>query len=181
MRVRQPFEIGCVLVRDERWLDETFSVYAEYLEDIQAGEREVNFCDRGVQLTRGFRALKLWMSFKVFGRSGLEAAVNRGFQLAEGAEAALRRMSDWEVVTPAQMGIITFRHTPPGLSAEQIDRRNRELVNCLIADGFAMISSTELHGRTVLRLCTINPRTTDADMRETLRCLDEAARGLLLR
>jgi aromatic-L-amino-acid decarboxylase len=177
----QPYEIGCLLVREERWLDETFSVFAEYLEDIQAGEQEVNFCERGVQLTRGFSALKLWMSFKVFGRLGFEAAVNRGFQLAEGAEAALREMSDWDVVTPAQMGIITFRYTPPALSAGQIARLNRELMNCLIADGFAMISSTELHGRTVLRLCTINPRTTDADIRETLRRLDEAAKGLLLR
>jgi len=70
----QPYEIGCVLVRDERWLRETFHILPEYLIDIEGQAGEVNFCDRGIQLTRGFRALKLWMSFKVFGQAGFEAA-----------------------------------------------------------------------------------------------------------
>jgi glutamate/tyrosine decarboxylase-like PLP-dependent enzyme len=168
----QPYEIGCVLVRDERWLRETFHILPEYLADIEGQAGEVNFCDRGIQLTRSFRALKLWMSLKVFGRSEFEAALNRGFELAEAAEAALRGTPDWEVVTPAQMGMLTFRCVPHGLPEEALNRLNRGLVDAMIQDGFAMLNSTVLRGATVLRMCTINPRATEVDVRETIRRLD---------
>jgi aromatic-L-amino-acid decarboxylase len=175
----QPYEIGCVLVRKERWLKEAFHILPEYLADIEGKEGEVNFCDRGIQLTRGFRALKLWMSLQVFGRSAFQEALNRGFEMAEVAEAALRELSNWQVVTPAQMGIVTFRCIPAGLSPEKLDWLNRELVDEMIADGFAMISSTVLRGQTVLRMCTINPRTIEGDVRETIKRLDEMSKGLL--
>ncbi|TEU16247.1 MAG: aminotransferase class V-fold PLP-dependent enzyme [Anaerolineales bacterium] len=175
----QPYEIACVLVREERWLKETFHILPEYLEDIEGKEGEVNFCDHGIQLTRGFRALKLWMSLQVFGRSGFQEAVNQGFEMAEVAETAVRELSNWEVVTPAQMGIMTFRCIPKDLSPEKVNWLNRELVEEMIADGFAMISSTVLRGQTVLRMCTINPRTTEADVRETINRLDDMSKGLL--
>ena len=168
----QPYEIGCVLVRNERWLTEAFHILPEYLQDIAEKRGEVNQCDRGIQLTRGFRALKLWMSLKVFGASGFEEAIDRGFELAEVAETTVRELADWEVVTPAQMGVVTFRCAPEGRTAEELDRLNRELVEEMMADGFAMISSTVLRGQTVLRMCTINPRTTEANVRETVRRLD---------
>ena len=176
----QPYEIGCVLVREERWLKEAFHILPEYLEDIEGQEGEVNFCDRGIQLTRGFRALKLWMSLQVFGRSAFQEAVSRGFEMAEVAEAAIRELSNWEVVTPAQMGIVTLRCAPAGLSPEKLNWLNRELVEQMIADGFAMISSTVLRGRTVLRMCTINPRTAEADVRETIKRLDDISKRSLL-
>ena len=175
----QPYEIGCVLVREERWLKETFHILPEYLADIERREGEVNFCDRGIQLTRGFRALKLWMSFQVFGRAGFQEAVNRGFEMSEIAEAAVRELPNWQVVTPAQMGVVTFRCVPEGLSPEKLNRLNRELVDEMIADGFAMISSTMLRGQTVLRMCTINPRTIKADVRETIERLDNMSKRLL--
>jgi aromatic-L-amino-acid decarboxylase len=173
----QPYEIGCVLVRNERWLKEAFHILPEYLKDIAGQEEEVNFCDRGIQLTRGFRALKLWMSLQVFGAAAFEAALERGFELAEIAEAAVRALPEWEVVTPAQMGILTFRYAPPGATAEEQDRLNRQLVEAMIADQFAMLSTTVLRGRTVLRMCTINPRTTETDVRDTVRRLADMADG----
>jgi aromatic-L-amino-acid decarboxylase len=175
----QPYEIGCVLVREERWLKEAFHILPEYLADIEGKEGEVNFCDRGIQLTRGFRALKLWMSLQVFGLSGFQEALSRGFEMAEVAEAAVHGLSNWEVVTPAQMGIVTFRCILEGLSPEKLNWLNRELVDEMIADGFAMISSTVLRGQTVLRMCTINPRTTEADVRETVKRLDDMSKRVL--
>ena len=174
----QPYEIGCVLVRNERWLTEAFHILPEYLQDTAEKRDEVNLCDRGIQLTRGFRALKLWMSLKVFGRSGFQKAIHRGFELAELAEAAMRELPRWEVVTPAQMGIVTFRYVPEGMTMEKLDQLNRQLVEEMIADGFAMISSTVLRGETVLRMCTINPRTTEADIRETIERLNSAGERL---
>ena len=175
----QPYEIGGVLVRQARWLRETFHILPEYLADTEGQAGEVNYCDRGIQLTRGFRALKLWMSLKVFGAAGFRAALNRGFELAETAEAVARGLPDWEVVTPAQLGIVTFRYAPPGVAAEELERLNQALVDGMIADGFAMVSSTVLRGQTVLRLCTINPRTTADDVRETLARLDGIGRGMV--
>jgi glutamate/tyrosine decarboxylase-like PLP-dependent enzyme len=77
------------------------------------------------------------------------------------------------------MGVITFRYAPQGLSNEELDRLQTALVEALMADGFAMVSSTVLRGRTVLRLCTINPRTTEEDIRETLAGLGRMGQEII--
>jgi len=174
----QPFEIGCVLVREEQWLKDTFRILPEYLRDVHRSEEEVNFCDRGVQLTRNFRALKLWMSLKVFGLAAFREAVGWGIHLAEVAERLLRQSSSFEVVTPAQLAIVSCRYAAPGLSAEQLEEINQRLVGAMIADGYAVLTSTVLRGQTVLRLCTINPRTTEEEIAETIRRLARAGETL---
>jgi glutamate/tyrosine decarboxylase-like PLP-dependent enzyme len=166
----QPFEIGCVLVRDAAHLRDTFLILPEYLKDTHQYSAEFNFTDHGLQLTRGFRALKLWMSIKVFGMAAFRAAIERGFELAEFTEARLRKMPGWEIVTPAQMGIVCFRY------ASADDAAHLRLVQSILKDGFALITSTILQGKTVLRTCTINPRTTERDIEETLDRLDRLAR-----
>jgi glutamate/tyrosine decarboxylase-like PLP-dependent enzyme len=166
----QPYEIGCVLVRDRDHLRETFRILPEYLKDTQLHSEEFNFTDYGIQLSRNFRALKLWMSIKVFGLAAFRAAIERGFVLAEFAEACLRGMPGWEIVTPAQMGIVCFRYSALD------DDAHLKLVQTLLEDGFALITSTILRGQTVLRTCTINPRTTETDIRAALERLDGFAR-----
>jgi aromatic-L-amino-acid decarboxylase len=177
----QPYEIGCVLVRDKRWLRQAFHILPEYLAVTEGREGEVNLCDYGIQLTRGFRALKLWMSLKFFGLPAFQKAQARGFELAELAEMIVGQMPGWQVVTPAQMGVVTFRFAPQGLREEELDQLQLELVEAMIADGFAMVSSTVLRGRTVLRMCTINPRTTETDIRETLAKLAKMGQEMLAR
>jgi glutamate/tyrosine decarboxylase-like PLP-dependent enzyme len=166
----QPYEIGCVLVRDRDHLRETFRILPEYLKDTQLHSDEFNFTDYGIQLSRNFRALKLWMSIKVFGLAAFRAAIERGFVLAEFTEACLRGMPGWEIVTPAKMGIVCFRYSALD------DAAHLSLVQTLLEDGFALITSTILRGQTVLRTCTINPRTTETDIRAALERLDGFAR-----
>ena len=166
----QPFEIGCVLVRDPRLLRDTFQILPEYLKDTHQQSAEINFTDCGLQLTRSFRALKLWLSLKYFGLAAFRAAIEHGFALAEFTEACLRKMPGWEIVTPAQMGIVCFRY------AGADDATHLALVQELIRDGFALITSTILRGRTVLRMCPINPRSTEADVEQALSKLDQFAR-----
>lgn len=166
----QPYEIGCVLVRDRDHLRGTFRILPEYLKDTQLHSDEFNFTDYGIQLSRNFRALKLWMSIKVFGLAAFRKAIDRGFVLAEFAEACLRGMPGWEIVTPAQMGIVCFRYSALD------DDAHLSLVQTLLEDGFALITSTILRGQTVLRTCTINPRTTEADIQTALERLDGFAR-----
>lgn len=166
----QPFEIGCILVRDASLLRDTFQVLPEYLKDTHRQSAEINLTDYGVQLTRSFRALKLWLSLKYFGLDSFRAAIEHGFELAEFTEACLRDMPGWEIISPAQMGIVCFRHRASD------DAAHLELVQRILRDGFALVTSTVLGGSTVLRMCHINPRSTQEDVEETLRRLDRLAR-----
>jgi aromatic-L-amino-acid/L-tryptophan decarboxylase len=168
----QPFECGCVFVRDGRLLADTFRIMPEYLRDVHRNSEEVHFCDRGVQLTRSFRALKLWLTFQVFGLDAIETAITRGFELAEYTERRLRAMPGWEIETTAQMGIVTFRRV------QLSDEQHHQIVERLLANGFAFLTSTTLRGRTVLRMCTINPRTEEADVDATLALLESLAASL---
>jgi aromatic-L-amino-acid decarboxylase len=167
-----PFEIGCILVRDRSLLKNAFRIMPEYLQDAERQGEEFNFCEYGIQLTRGFRALKLWMSIKVFGLAAFRDAVSAGIENAETAEKIIARSPNWEVVTPAQIGIVTFMASHTSLSFTQRDELHRILVERMVADGYAFLSSTILGGRVVLRMCTINPQTTSEDIEGTIRRLD---------
>lgn len=170
----QPYEIGGVIVRDMKLLQRTFATSAEYLRDIQDTEEpELNFFDYGIQMTRGFRALKMWMSIKTFGFNAIKEAIARGIQLAEVTETALKASSKWEIVSPAHLGIITFRYVIPAAGESIISEINQKIVESMIADGFAFVLSTSLRDKTVLRMCTINPRTTDDEIRQTIHKLEQ--------
>jgi aromatic-L-amino-acid decarboxylase len=177
----QPYEIGCVLVRDARQLHATFRTTAEYLSVVERAA-DVNYQDCGIQLTRSFRALKLWLSLRYFGVAEFREAVRRGIRLAEFAERVIRETPGLEVVSPAQLAIVAFRHVSPtaaesGVQPNEADALNEAIVARLLAEGFATVTSTSLRGRRVLRLCTINPRTTETDIRQTIRRISQAAQS----
>ncbi len=166
----QPFEIGCILVRDMRHLHQAFAVHPEdnasYLHDVgRMAEREVVFYEHGIQLTRSFRALKLWMSLRIFGLAAFRHTIDRGIELAEVVERALRADAAWEVVTPAQLAVVTFAPRRPELSIAERNALVERAVEGLTADGYAMVTSTQVRGRTVLRFCLIHP---DAQLDEVM-------------
>ena len=160
----QSMECGCVLLRDASILKATYRIMPEYLADVHRNLTEFNPCDYGIQLTRSFRALKLWMSIQYFGLDAFRNAMEQGFALAEFAEAKLRAMPGWEIVTPAFM-----RHRDVS-SSRAADYA--KIHQTMLRDGFALATSTVLKGRTVLRFCTINPRTTEDDVTRTLDWID---------
>jgi len=164
----QPYEIGAVLVRNFNDLKDAFYILPEYLAETKQTEQEVNFCNCGIQLTRCFRALKFWMSLKIFGIEAFRDAVAKGYSLADFTQKILKDQEQFEIITPARMAIITFRYVTSGKSEQEIDDLNEQIVDCVIKNGFAMVSSTVLKGRKVLRMCTINPRTSYEDIRKTI-------------
>jgi len=164
----QPYEIGCVLVREPGLLERVFSLEGAYLRDTAGGS--VNFRDRGPELTRGARGLKLWLSVRTFGLDAFRAAIAHGIALAEHAEVRLRERDGWEVVTPASLGIVTFRRD--GLD----DGAHTRLSAATVEDGYAAPSTTVVGDRVVLRLCTINPRTTFEEIDATLDVIERLAR-----
>jgi aromatic-L-amino-acid/L-tryptophan decarboxylase len=165
----QSFECGCVLVRDVALLKSAFQIKPDYLRDVHRNTAEFNPADHGVQLTRSFRALKVWLSLQTFGVAAFREAITRGFELAEIAERELRSRKGWEILSPAQMATVCFRFGDS-------DDLQTQLVDLMIRDGFALLTSTELRGVAALRLCTINPRTTERDIVETIERLDKFAR-----
>jgi aromatic-L-amino-acid decarboxylase len=174
----QPFEIGCVLVRDMRHLRQAFAVHPEdnasYLHDVgRMAEREVVFYEHGVQLTRSFRALKLWMSLRIFGLAAFRETIDRGIELAEVVERALRADAKWDVVTPAQLAVVTFAPRRPDLPVADCNALVERAVERLTADGYAMVTSTHVRGRTVLRFCLIHP---DAQLDEVMETAAKLAR-----
>ncbi len=157
-----PYDAGVLLVRRPGVLERAFGMQPEYLADVRANSGQVDFGSRGPELTRRSRALKLWLIFCTYGLDAIRAGIERGITLAERAQALIGSDPHWQCVTPAQLGIVTFTHV--GWSAAEHSAR----VSALSAEGYATVTSTNLRGTPALRLCTINPRTTEADIAGTL-------------
>jgi aromatic-L-amino-acid decarboxylase len=158
----QPYDIGSLLVRRPGALEAAFRMTPEYLIDVTARNEEVDMRDRSLELSRRARAIKVWLTFRTYGATKIRSAIERGIELAEHAERVLRGDERWEVVTPAQLGIVTFA------ASGSEDRNYAGVAASLTADGFAAVTSTTLHGRSALRLCTINPRSTEDDIDSTI-------------
>jgi aromatic-L-amino-acid/L-tryptophan decarboxylase len=165
----QPMECGSVLVRDGTRLERTFAIHPDYLDDTDArGGGEINFADRGLQLSRGFRALKVWVSVQTFGLAAFRAAVQRNLDLAEFAETLVRSYPDLTLMAPAVLGIICFRREWPGCDEAETERRGLALASALEQGGTALVSSTRLAGRHAIRLCVLNPTSSEADVRRVI-------------
>ncbi len=166
----QPFEAGCVLVRDVQTLVRAFSTSPDYLQDTRLGLDHVNFADRGYQLTRSFRALKVWMSIQTFGLARFRAAIAHAMELAERAGGLVANTAGLELLSPASLGVVCFRYRPTGAdwTPERIEKLNQAIQARVIESGTAMISSTRLRDLYSLRLCIMSHQTTWNDVRETI-------------
>jgi glutamate/tyrosine decarboxylase-like PLP-dependent enzyme len=162
-----PFEAGCVIVRQARQMRETFRILPEYMRDVAREEREVNFCDYGVQLTRSFRALKVWMAVKTFGASRFREVIDQCLDLTEYAARLFQQSPRLVILTPPSLGVFTFQYVPEKecLGEACLNRLNEELMKRIIASRQLMLSSSRLGGRHVLRFCVLNHRARKEDIR----------------
>ena len=162
----QPMECGSVLIRDGARLERTFAIHPDYLDgDATRGAGEVNFADRGLQLSRGFRALKIWVTMQTFGLAAFRAAIQRNLELAEFAEALIRRHAGLTLMAPATLGIVCFRREWPGCDEAETERRGLALADDLERSGMALVSATRLAGRHAIRLCILNPTSSEEHVR----------------
>jgi hypothetical protein len=165
----QPMECGSVLIRDGARLERTFAIHPDYLDSNDShGEGEVNFADRGLQLSRGFRALKIWMSVHTFGLAAFRAAIQRNLELAELAQALVRSHAELTLMAPATLGVVCFRREWPGADEAETERRGSALIDALESTGTALVSSTRLAGRHAVRLCILNPTSSEGDVRRVI-------------
>jgi aromatic-L-amino-acid decarboxylase len=179
-----PFEAGCVIVREGHLLPETFRILPEYMRDVAREAREVNFCDYGLQLTRSFRALKVWMTVKTFGARRLKQIINQCLDLTDYAARLFRESPRLEIITPPSLGVFTFRYVPRQLKTADaaagtlLDQVNRKLLAKIISGQKLMLSSTQLGSRYVLRFCVLNHRARREDIDEALRLIESYGREL---
>jgi len=163
-----PLEAGCVLVRNPLDLRNAFSYHPPYYvlrDDV------VNFVDYGLQNSRGFRALKVWLALQHIGRTGYEASIADDIRLSQKLAAALRAHDDFDVLTQ-NLSITTFRYVPKDLRSrlgeasveERLNQLNRDLLAEVEKSGEAFFSNAVIDGRFVLRACIVNFNTTDEDI-----------------
>ena len=165
----QPIEVGALLVRDGSALRRGFEISPDYLEHVEAGVREVNFSDLGLQLTRSCRALKLWISLRYFGVAAFRAAIDRSLDLALHAERQIEASPELELMSPASLGVVTFRRHPSGVDNEAtLERINASLTERIERGGEAFISTARVRGRYALRLCILNHSTSQAEVDRAL-------------
>ena len=161
-----PYDAGCVLVRRGDLQRAAFAMTPDYL---RRGARGLAggdpwFCDYGPELSRGFRALKVWFTLKEHGARRLGAAIERNCDQAQYLAGRIVRDARLELMAPVALNIVCFRVCRPGLSPAQLDRLNAEIVADLQEAGVAAPSTTTLGGRTAIRVCLTNHRTRQSDL-----------------
>ena len=161
-----PFGVACLLTRTDADLVDTFAMQAAYLAQEPRGTfgREgIYFASRGIELTRRFSALKVWMLFKASGLDLLGAHIARNVRQAAYLDALVRAAPELESLAPTPLNIVNFRYAPAGIAADRLDAINRELLLQLQERGIAVPSGTTIHGRYAIRVAITNHRSTTAD------------------
>jgi len=173
-----PLEAGCALVRREQSLLDTFSHRPPYYRFEGKDEPETNYYEYGLQNSRGFRALKVWLAFQQVGRSGFVRMIADDVRLAEEIYREADAHPELEAATQS-LSITTFRYVPPDLEPgateveEYLNELNQKLLARLNASGETYLSNAVIEGRFLLRTCIVNFRTSWEDV--------EALAGIVVR
>jgi len=165
----QPYECGSVLVRDGDLLRRAFEDAPDYLEDCRPATGEVNFADLGLQQSRGFRALKVWLSVSYFGTAAFREAIDRSLDLAQLAQEHIRATPELELTAPPSLGVVCFRRRRRGdESPAELARINSLLVRDLERSGSGLVSSTRLRGQYTARMCCLNHTSGAQDVHRVI-------------
>lgn len=176
----QNYSCGALLVANKNTLYQAFATNSEYLRDAHTNIEEVNFWDFGPELTRPFRALKLWLSIVTFGFGEFKKAIQKGCRLAETMQQIISETPDWQIISEAKNGVCCFRYAPSNASEAERNELNSRIAIQMKTKGRSAILSTTLKGRTVLRVCTINPRTSEHDLQQAMDELKLSAKEVVL-
>lgn len=176
----QPFEVGCLLVKDWAQLRRTYFQGASYLDKSLEGDTgRIDMNEHHFLLSRQARSLKVWMSIKAYGMARIKAMIQKDIDLAAYLSELVQAAPDFELVETSPLAISCFRYTGSLKDREAIVELNRRLIPALERDGRVFITGTQLHGAFTLRACIINHRKTKATTRYLLEVIREVGLGLL--
>jgi glutamate/tyrosine decarboxylase-like PLP-dependent enzyme len=166
-----PLEAGCTLVKDARHLANTYSSHPEYYNFDQHGDSTLNFYEYGIQNSRGFRALKVWLILQHAGKDGFRRMITDDIALALSLYERAEAHPELEGVS-SHLSITTLRYVPADLNIEgeekkkYLNKLNETLLNRLQLGGRAFMSNAVINGNYCLRSCIVNFRTTEKDIAE---------------
>ncbi len=175
-----PYEAGILLVRDGALHRATFASTPNYLTRMPRGlaSGEPWFTDFTLDLSRGFKALKVWFTIKEHGAKRLGAAMEENVRQAKLMGNLIDESDAFELLAPVQLNVVCFRYRPDHLEEGPLDRLNDEIVIRLQESGEAVTSSTTVGARRAIRVCIVNQRTTDDDVRITLAAIERIGNAL---
>lgn len=160
------YQVGCALIRDRELQRSTFRLIPPYLQrptrGIAAGPEWLS--EYGLQLSRGFMALKVWMSLKEHGAKKYGRIIEKNVAQAQYLAELVEKSPRLELLAPVPLNIVCFRYNVLGKDAEELQALNQELLLRLQESGRAIISSTTLQGKFALRACFTNHRTRKKDV-----------------
>lgn len=161
-----PFEAGCLLVRDADAHTAAFATRASYLETAARGmlSEGISFSDRGIEQSRSFKALKIWMTFKAYGTAMLGQVIEQNVEQADYLAHRVERHRELELLAPCRMNVVCFRYRSVSeMDEDERDRTNREIVLRLQESGEFIVSGTVLLGKYAIRVAHVNHRTRAED------------------
>jgi glutamate/tyrosine decarboxylase-like PLP-dependent enzyme len=167
-----PHSGGCVVLREMRDLQGSFDVYASYtVQDKSYTQHGIDLGRHGPQFSRGFSALKVWVSLLAHGRAAYARRISHDAELARYLGARAQERPDFELATPVGLSITCFRYVPEGLGdaggperEAYLDELNHRLMTEIQLDGRVYLSNAILGERFVLRSCIVNFRTEAEDL-----------------
>lgn len=172
-----PLDFSTLYIKQPELLKEVFSLTREYLK-LDASSGATNYMDYGFQLGRRFRALKAWMTFRAFGRSGIESRIREHCRLARYFAQLVENHSLFEMAAPQSMAVVAFRYVPAGTSAESADDMNERIVHQINEAGRNYITHTILNGRVAMRIGIGNILTEERHLDDLWSQILKAAQGI---
>ena len=172
-----PVDAGCLLFRDDATVKATFSTdEADYIKVHGLADDETfAFWDYGIELSRRFRALRIWLTLQYFGSRRIAVAISGDISLAAYLGALVEEADDFELLAPVELSICCFRYVRDGKSEGELDRLNESILALVQKGGHAYVSNATINGHFALRACITNFRTTKSDIEQTLKVIREAA------
>jgi aromatic-L-amino-acid/L-tryptophan decarboxylase len=165
-----PYDVGCVLFKDKKAHHDSFVVTQNYLQQktrgLSGGIETTN--NYGFELSRGFKALKVWMTLKEHGVQKFAKLIEQNIYQAKYLEKLVLLNTNLELVAPVSLSIVCFRYTRVSVSDNELNEINKEIVILLQEKGLAAPSSTFLLGKYVIRVCIVNHRTTLGDIEKLI-------------
>jgi aromatic-L-amino-acid decarboxylase len=160
-----PFEVACLLVRDPKAHRDTFTMRPSYLAETSRGviAGGLPFAERGLELTRSFRALKVWMSFKTHGIDAFARLIEQNVNQARYCASLIEADPDLELVAPVALNVVCFRFAPNGTDLEVLNRVNEEILLRIQESGLAVPSGTIIDGKFAIRVAITNHRSKRED------------------
>lgn len=178
----QPFEVGCLLIKDWEVLRRTYFAKASYLDSqFEQGNNRYEFNEHHFLLSRNAKALKVWMSMKSYGVQRIKAMIQKDIDLTDYLENQIKQSDDFVLKSHNVLAIVCFQYSGGLQDPEKIIQLNQALIPALEEDGRVFITSTRLNGELVLRACLINHRKDKASTDFLLQVIREVGASLLSR